>query len=97
MPISDTLKGNNVSNTERTIWLLGSIAAVALSGVIGYRLSTYYNDVEHQGAQSRCYSTKHSDAYVAKLGTDDFVCFREDYHRKKITKSLIVMPDRPLE
>jgi len=86
-----------MSNTERIIWLLGSIAAVALSGVIGYRLSTYYNDVEHQGAQSRCYSTRHSDAYVAKLGTDEFVCFREDYNRKKITKSLIVMPDRPLE
>jgi hypothetical protein len=86
-----------MSNTERTIWLLGSISAVALSGVIGYRLSTHFNDIENQGAQSRCYSTKHSDAYVAKVGPDDFVCFREDYHRKKITKSLIVLPDRALE
>ena len=86
-----------MSNTERTIWLLGSISAVALSGVIGYRLSNHFNDIEHQGAQSRCYSTRHSDAYVAKLGTDEFVCFREDYNRKKITKSLIVLPDRPLE
>lgn len=86
-----------MSNTERTIWLLGSVTAVALSGVIGYRLSTHFNDIENQGAQSRCYSTKHSDAYVAKVGPEDFVCFREDYHRKKITKSLIVLPDRPLE
>jgi hypothetical protein len=86
-----------MTHTERTIWLLGSISAVALSGVIGYRLSSHFNDIENQGAQSRCYSTKHSDAYVAKIGPEDFVCFREDNNRKKITKSLIVLPDRPLE
>jgi hypothetical protein len=86
-----------MTHTERTIWIFGSISAVALSGVIGYRLSSHLNDIEHQGAHSRCYSTRHSDTYVAKLGTDEYVCFREDHHRKKITKSLIVMPDRAME
>jgi hypothetical protein len=73
------------------------VSLTVLSGVLGYQLAKHTYDLEHQGAQSRCYSTRHSDAYVAKLGTDEFVCFREDYVKKKITKSLIVMPDRPLE
>jgi hypothetical protein len=82
---------------ERTWWFFMSLAGIIVSGFVGYKLAEHQFDLEHQGAQSRCYPTKHADAYVAKLGTDEFVCFREDYVKKKITKSLIVMPDRPLE
>jgi hypothetical protein len=86
-----------MNHTERTIWFIGGLTSTIVSGFLGYRLSSHFNDLEHQGAQSRCYSTKHADAYVAKIGPEDFVCFREDNNRKKITKSLIVLPDRPLE
>lgn len=63
------------------------------SGVLGYGLSTLQHQREHEDAVSRCYSTKSVDAYVSKLGTDEFVCFKEDVNRKRISKSLIVMPD----
>ena len=86
-----------MNQSERTWWFVMSLAGVVVSGFLGFRIAEYNYNLEHQGAQSRCYSTKHADAYVAKLGTDEFVCFREDYVKKKITKSLIVMPDRPLE
>ena len=81
---------------NKWIDLLYPVALVTVSGALGYSINEYYHQREHEAAVSRCYSTRSVDAYVSKLGTDEFVCFRED-NRKKITKSLIVMPDRPLE
>lgn len=77
--------------------LLFPVALVTLSGTLGYVINEFQHIRENEAAQSRCYSTKSVDAYAHRLGTDEYVCFREDHNRKKITKSLIVMPDRPLE
>lgn len=81
---------------NKWIELLYPVALVTVSGGLGYSINEYYHQREHEAAVSRCYSTRSVDAYVSKLGTDEFVCFKED-NRKKITKSLIVMPDRLLE
>lgn len=73
------------------------VALVTLSGTLGYVINEFSHIRENEAASSRCYSTKSVDAYVHRLGADEYVCFREDINRKKITKSLIVMPDRPLD
>ena len=77
--------------------LLFPVALVTLSGTLGYTISEFSHIREHETAQSMCIPKGHIDAYVSKLGEDEYVCFREDHNRKKITKSLIVMPDRPLD
>lgn len=82
---------------NKWIDLLFPVALVTLSGTLGYIISEFQHIREHEMASSMCIPKGHIDAYVAKLSTDEFVCFKEDINRKKITKSLIVMPDRPLE
>lgn len=82
---------------SKWIDILFPVALVTLSGTLGYVINEFSHIRENEAAQSRCYSTKSVDAYVHRLGTDEYVCFREDHNRKKITKSLIVMPDRPLD
>ncbi len=66
---------------------------VVLSFLLGfnYREMQYIN--EHADAESRCYSRGSVDAYVSKLGEGEFVCFKEDINRKKISKTLIVLPE----
>lgn len=77
--------------------LIYPVALVTVAGALGYSISEFKHSQEHTEASSRCYSTRSVDAYISKLGTDEYVCFREDINRKKITKSLIVMPDRPFD
>ena len=55
-----------------------------------YREMQYIN--EQAIAESRCYSRGSVDAYVSKLGEGEFVCFKEDINKKKISKTLIVLP-----
>lgn len=73
------------------------VALVTVSGVLGYTISEFQHIREHEIAQSMCIPKGHIDAYVSKLGTDEFICFKEDTTRKKITKTLIVLPNRPLD
>jgi len=56
-----------------------------------YRELQYIN--EHADAESRCYSRGSVDAYVSKVGEGEFVCFKEDINRKKISKTLIVLSE----
>ena len=56
-----------------------------------YREMQYIN--EHADAESRCYSRGSVDAYVSKVGEGEFICFKEDINRKKISKSLIVLSE----
>ena len=77
--------------------LIFPVALVTLSGTLGYIISEFKHIREHELATSMCIPKGHIDAYVSKLGEGEFVCFKEDINRKKISKSLIVMPDRPLE
>lgn len=73
------------------------IPCCIVSAYGGYLYSRHAYDLEHQSAFNLCYSTKTIDAYVSKLGEDEFVCFKEDFIRKKITKSAIVLQNRPLD
>ena len=82
---------------NKWIDILFPVALVTVSVTLGYTISEFSHIREHETAQSMCIPKGHIDAYVSKLGTDEYVCFREDHNRKKITKSLIVMPDRPME
>jgi hypothetical protein len=61
--------------------------------MIGYHYREMKYISEHADAESRCYSKGSLDAYVSKVGAGEFVCFKEDINRKKISKTLIVLPD----
>ena len=82
---------------SKWIDLLLPVALVTLSGTLGYIISEFKHIREHEMASSMCIPKGHIDAYVSKLGEGEFVCFKEDINRKKISKTLIVLPDRPLE
>ena len=82
---------------SKWIDLLFPVALVTLSGTLGYIISEFKHIREHELAASMCIPKGHIDAYVSKLGEGEFVCFKEDINRKKISKTLIVLPDRPLE
>lgn len=73
------------------------VALVTVSGALGYTICNFMHIREHELASSMCIPKGHIDAYVSKLGEGEFVCFKEDINRKKISKTLIVLPDRPLE
>ena len=77
--------------------LIFPVALVTLSGTLGYIISEFQHIREHELASSMCSPKGHIDAYVSKLGEGEFVCFKEDINRKKISKTLIVLPDRPME
>ena len=77
--------------------LIFPVALVTVSGALGYTISEFKHIREHELATSMCIPKGHIDAYVSKLGEGEFVCFKEDINRKKISKTLIVLPDRPLE
>lgn len=82
---------------NKWIDLLLPVALVTVSGTLGYTLNEYQHQLEQNLASSMCIPKGHIDAYVSKLGTDEFICFKENINTKKITKSLLVLPDRPLE
>ena len=82
---------------NKWIDILFPVALVTLSGSLGYTISNFMHTREHEIASSMCIPKGHIDAYVSKLGEDEFICFKENINTKKITKSLIVLPDRPLE
>ena len=65
---------------------------VVLSFLLGFNYREMQYISEHAIAESRCYSKGHIDAYVSKLGEGEFVCFKEDINKKKISKTLIVLP-----
>lgn len=79
----------------KTDWL-GYILPLIIS-VLTFSLGYTYREMqyinEHADAESRCYSRGSVDAYVSKLGEGEFVCFKEDINRKKISKTLIVLPN----
>ena len=77
--------------------LIFPVALVTLSGTLGYVINEFQHIREHEMASSMCIPKGHIDAYVSKLGEGEFVCFKEDINRKKISKTLIVLPDRPME
>ena len=82
---------------NKWIDILFPVALVTLSGTLGYIISEFKHIREHELASSMCIPKGHIDSYVSKLGEGEFVCFKEDINRKKISKTLIVLPDRPLE
>ena len=82
---------------SKWIELLYPVALVTVSGTLGYTISEFQHIREHELASSMCIPKGHIDAYVSKLGDGEFVCFKEDINRKKISKTLIVLPDRPME
>lgn len=82
---------------SKWIDILFPVALVTLSGTLGYIISEFKHIREQEMASSMCIPKGHIDAYVSKLGEGEFVCFKEDINRKKISKTLIVLPDRPLE
>lgn len=73
------------------------VALVTVSAGLGYSINELKHQQESALASSMCIPKGHIDAYVSKLGEDEFICFKENINTKKITKSLIVLPDRPLE
>ena len=57
----------------------------------GYFYRELQHRMEHSQASNLCFSKGHIDAYLSRLDDGEFVCFREDINRKKITKSALVL------
>lgn len=77
--------------------LLYPVALATVSGALGYTINEFQHTQAESLAQSMCIPKGHINAYVSKDGEEDYVCFMEDKERKKITKSIIVLPNRPLD
>jgi hypothetical protein len=73
------------------------IPCCIVSAYAGYLYSKHAYNLEHQSASNLCYSTKNIDAYVSRLGEDEYVCFKEDFVRKKIIKTSLVLQDKPMD
>ena len=64
-----------------------------LSLVLGWCIHELQDRLEHSNAENLCFSKGHVDAYLSKIGEGEFVCFKEDLNRKRITKSALVLSE----
>lgn len=81
---------------ERINKFMDFCAPLVLCGAslaLGWCYHELQDRLEHSNAENLCFSKGHIDAYLSKVGEGDFVCFREDLNRKKITKSALVLPE----
>jgi hypothetical protein len=62
-----------------------------LSLMLGWCIHELQDRLEHSNASNLCFSKGHIDAYLSKLEDGEFVCFREDLNKKRITKSALVI------
>lgn len=69
---------------------LAPLVLCVLSLVLGWCVHELQDRLEHSKAGNLCFSKGHVDAYLSKLDDGEFVCFREDLNRKRITKSALV-------
>jgi hypothetical protein len=61
--------------------------------VLGWCYHELQDRLEYSNASNLCFSKGHTDAYLSKLEDGEFVCFREDLNRKRITKSALVVQE----
>jgi hypothetical protein len=82
---------------ERINKLLEFCAPLVLCGaslVLGWCIHELQDRLEYASASSLCFSKGNTDAYLSKLEDGEYVCFREDLNRKKITRTALVMEKR---
>ncbi len=60
---------------------------------LGWCIHELQDRLEHANASNLCFSKGNTDAYLSKLEDGEFVCFREDLNRKRITKSALVVQE----
>lgn len=81
---------------ERINKLMDIFAPFVLCGcslTLGWCIHEFQDRLEYANASNLCFSKGHTDAYLSKLEDGEFVCFREDLNRKRITKSALVVQE----
>lgn len=79
---------------DRINKLMDTVAPLVLcvlSLTLGWCIHELQDRLEHSNAENLCFSKGHIDAYLSKVGDGDFVCFKEDLNKKRITKSALVL------